>query len=105
MYMLNTLGRLAMHMTVIGALAGSPVLQGVAQPGAFPRDGAGLLPVQRSRLSLQQAIEIATERVNGRVVRADTVMLDGRAVHEILIIRDDGLVRTVHVDAETGDVL
>ncbi len=82
----------------------------LAQPGLqpenlFPGDGAEFVQVQDGGVSLQQAIEIASERVRGRVVRADTVNRDGRSIHEILIIRDDGLVRTVLVDPVTGAVL
>jgi uncharacterized protein (TIGR02266 family) len=44
-------------------------------------------------------------RVQGRVVRAETVNQGGRRVHEIRILGDDGRVRTVRVDAETGAVL
>lgn len=101
MITLRALGRLAIPLAAAGLFAVVPGLPATAQPG----DAAGLLPVQRARVSLQQAIAIATERVSGRVVRADTVNREGRVVHEVLIIQDDGLVRTVRVDAETGNVL
>lgn len=94
----------------VAAVAAALLVSGLAAPPVAsaqrgPADAAGLAPAQRSRVSLQQAITIATRRIKGRVVRADTIMLNGRPVHEILIIRDDGLVRTIRVDAETGAVL
>lgn len=55
-------------------------------------------------LSLQQAIQIATSRYQGRVVRADTVMRGGRVVYEIRILGDDNLVRTVRIDAQSGEL-
>ena len=63
---------------------------------------AGVL--QGGRVSLQDAVSIATSRVPGRVVRAETVDRNGRRVHEVLIRNDEGVVRTVRVDAESGTV-
>lgn len=104
--MLKGLRQIPLRIAVIAILAAANGAPAVAQPGALPGDAAGLLPAQRVRgVSLQQAIAIATDRVSGRVVRADTINREGRVVHEILIINDDGLVRTVHVDAATGNVL
>ena len=59
------------------------------------RDGAAV--------SLQRAVEIATERYPGTVVRANTISRDGRTLHEIRILAN-GRVRTVLVDAQTGDI-
>jgi uncharacterized membrane protein YkoI len=61
-------------------------------------------PLQRGGLSLRQAIEIATQRYGGQVVRADTTIRNGRQVHEIRILGDDGVVRTVRIDAQSGEL-
>lgn len=62
-------------------------------------------PLQRGGgMSLQQAIQIAQSRYQGRVVRADTMMRNGRVVHEIRILGDDGRVRTVQIDAQSGEL-
>jgi uncharacterized membrane protein YkoI len=58
-----------------------------------------------SQISLQQAIQIATSRYPGRVVRAETRTENGRAVHEIRILGADNVVRTVRIDAQGGGVL
>jgi uncharacterized membrane protein YkoI len=58
--------------------------------------------VQRGAVSLQEAVTMATRQVPGRVARAETVTRNGRAVHEVVIIQEDGLVRTVRIDAESG---
>lgn len=55
---------------------------------------------QRGGVSLDEAIEIAKRRQSGRVVRAVTIMRNGRRVHEVRILGDDGRVRTVYIDAE-----
>lgn len=59
---------------------------------------------QRGSISLQQATEMARRQHQGRVVRAETVARGGRLVHEIRILGDDGRVRTVRIDAETGQM-
>jgi uncharacterized membrane protein YkoI len=61
--------------------------------------------MQRGGVSLAQATAMALNRYRGRVVRAETVQMGDRAVHEIRILGDDGRVRTVRVDAQTGNFL
>ena len=56
-------------------------------------------------VSLRQAIAIVLSRYPGRVVRAQTKSRGDRAVYEIRIISDRGHVRTVQVDAKTGQFL
>jgi uncharacterized membrane protein YkoI len=61
--------------------------------------------VQRGAISLQQATAMATGRYQGRVVRAETASRGDRVVHEIRILGEDGRVRTVRIDAQTGQFL
>ena len=59
--------------------------------------------VQPPRVSLQEAVSIATQGRPGRVVRAVTVD-DGRT-HEVrILLEEGGRVVTVRVDAQTGRV-
>jgi uncharacterized membrane protein YkoI len=64
-----------------------------------------LFPTQRGGVSLAQATSMAQGRYQGRVVRAETVQVGDRLVHEIRILGDDGRVRTVRIDAQTGSFL
>jgi uncharacterized membrane protein YkoI len=65
-----------------------------------------LAPAQRGGgVSLQQATAMAQMRYPGTVVRAETVQSGDRVVHEIRILGDDGRVRTVRIDAQTGAFL
>jgi uncharacterized membrane protein YkoI len=64
-----------------------------------------LFPSQRGGVSLAQATSMAQGRYQGRVVRAETVQIGDRMVHEIRILGDDGRVRTVRIDAQTGSFL
>ncbi|HVY64872.1 MAG TPA: PepSY domain-containing protein [Gammaproteobacteria bacterium] len=60
---------------------------------------------QRGGISLSQATAMALARNPGRVVRAETVHMGDRTVHEIRILGNDGRVRTVRIDAQTGSFL
>ena len=72
----------------------------------FAAQRDSLFPAQREGgISLAQATAIAQSRFQGRVVRAETVQLGNRLVHEIRILGEDGRVRTVRIDAQTGSFL
>jgi uncharacterized membrane protein YkoI len=61
-----------------------------------------LRPAARGALTLQQAVAIAMRRYDGRVVRAETKIINGRRVYEIRMIDSAGRVRTIRIDAQTG---
>jgi uncharacterized membrane protein YkoI len=99
------------------AVAVAAVLSAAAPPTTASAQrrlgaGSGFAPdrapdtriAQRGSLSLAQATAIAQGRFQGRVVRAETVQEGGRTVHVIRILGDDGRVRTVRVDAESGAI-
>ena len=81
---------------------------GAARPQAAPfgiwpdDDSASAQTVQQRGVTLQQAIAMAQQRYQGKVVRAETKSQNGRRVHEIRILGDDGRVRTVRYDADDG---
>ncbi len=65
-----------------------------------------LFPSQREGVSLAQATAMAQSRFRGRVVRAETVRVGDRLVHEIRILGEDGrTVRSFRIDAQTGAFL
>jgi hypothetical protein len=78
--------------------------ESAAEPLA-PAQRDQLFPTQRGGVSLPQATSMALARYPGRVVKADTIQLGDRLVHEIRILGDDGRVRTVRIDAQTGSFL
>lgn len=53
-------------------------------------------------VSLDQAISTAERRHKARVVRASTEVSDGRRVHVLRLLSDEGRVWTVRIDAATG---
>jgi uncharacterized membrane protein YkoI len=75
------------------------------EPSA-PAQQDGFVPAQRGGgVSLQQATAMARRQFPGQVVKAETVRVGDRLVHEIRILGEDGRVRNVRIDAETGAVL
>jgi uncharacterized membrane protein YkoI len=63
--------------------------------------GAAALSEQ---VSLDQAVRMVRERSGGRVLRAETQRQNGRTVHRIRVLSDDGRVRNYSVDAQTGRI-
>jgi uncharacterized membrane protein YkoI len=57
----------------------------------------------QSGMSLGQAVAMVQARYNAKSVRASTIDMNGRSVHEIRLRSADGSrVWTVHVDAASG---
>jgi uncharacterized membrane protein YkoI len=92
-------------LTAYGFLLGLALILSLPGAAFAQRGGAELLP-SPTVVTLQEAVEIATQRRPGRVVRAVTVDVGGgRRMHEIRILLDEGgRVVTVRVDAQTGRV-
>jgi uncharacterized membrane protein YkoI len=96
-------GRLAVLAGLALLAAGAALGQPPAPPDPVDAfGGASLRTVQQRGISLSQAAEIAQRRFGGRVVRATTRVVNGRRVHEIRILVE-GRVRTVLIDAQTGE--
>ncbi|MDJ0739261.1 MAG: hypothetical protein QNJ91_06065 [Gammaproteobacteria bacterium] len=54
------------------------------------------------RKSLDEAVSDARDRYNGRVLSAETQRRNGRESHRIRILTDDGRVKRLNIDAESG---
>jgi uncharacterized membrane protein YkoI len=101
---------LAVALLALGTSAGArprPASEGEpAVETASPAQRDQLAPMQRGGgVSLAQASSMAQSRYQGRVVRAETVQMGDRRVHEIRILGEDGRVYIVRIDAETGAFL
>ena len=95
----------AVLAALLGAGGGALAQQ---RPALFQVDGEApvkAFAAQRGGISLSQATAMAQGRYQGRVVRAETVMIGDRVAHEIRILGNDGRVRTVRVDAQTGSFM
>lgn len=53
-------------------------------------------------ISLDEAVNRAERRYGARVIRAETRESNGRRIHQLRLLSDDGRVWTVRIDAATG---
>jgi uncharacterized membrane protein YkoI len=59
----------------------------------------------RDGTSLDGAVQRWRERIGGRVLSAETRREEDRSIHHIRIITDQGRVRRLRIDADTGRVI
>lgn len=59
----------------------------------------------RPNVSLDSAVENIRNRKGGRVLSADSVRREGRDVHRIKILTDEGRVRNLYMDPQTGTLI
>jgi uncharacterized membrane protein YkoI len=55
-------------------------------------------------ISMDQAVRMAERQYNARAVRAEPVTRGGRTYYQIRLLNSEGTVRTVSVDAVTGQM-
>lgn len=58
--------------------------------------------VEKDSVTLSQAIERARKSFPGRLLHGETELRGKRSVHVVVIMNDDGLVKTLRYDANTG---
>lgn len=83
------------------SLAGWPFAAAQADP---PRARGDDRPRAEPGLSLDAAVARVERQYRARAVRAEQDRRDGRVVYRIRLLRDDGRVFDVTVDAATGAV-
>ncbi len=59
---------------------------------------------RHGRLSLNDATDLVQKRTGGRVLAAQEIREQGRALYRIKVLTRQGEVRVVLVDAETGSM-
>gem|GEM_PF-1189727 len=60
---------------------------------------------QAASISSSQAAEAVQSRFGGRVLNVDRRERDGRAIYRVKVLQDNGRIRTVLVDANSGRIL
>ena len=73
--------------------SGPPAPVSLAEPSGWAR-------VLKDGVSLDEAVSIVRKRYGGRVINDN-----GRKVHVIKILSDEGRVREVRVDADSGNLM
>ncbi len=58
-----------------------------------------------SKVSIDQAIKTASQKVPGTVVEAELEKKHGKTIWEVEVLGADGKVTEVHIDAATGTVI
>lgn len=84
-------------------LATLPTLSTAQAAGHAPREHAPkAIVLAQSEVSLDAAVAMVRQRYGGKVISAKTVGKPGNRVHVIKVLSDEGRVRTVRVDAQSG---
>lgn len=63
-----------------------------------------VMPSYNQRISLQQAMQIAIQRVPGQVIHYGMDMENGTLVYEIFIMTPQNRIYEVEVNAKTGTI-
>ncbi len=58
-----------------------------------------------AKVTIEQAIKTASEKIPGTVVEAEIEKKHGKTVWEVEVLGADGNVTEVHIDAATGSVI
>lgn len=61
--------------------------------------------VKEAKVTIDQAIKTASEKVPGTVVEAELEKKHGKTVWEVEVLGADGTITEVHIDAATGVVI
>ncbi len=59
----------------------------------------------KAKVTIDEAIKIATEKVPGKVVEAELEKKHDTLVWEVEVVTEENKVLEVHIDAESGDVI
>ncbi len=79
------------------------ILVGVLCTVLFCVSGAALGQSSKDlKYSLDDAVKMVRNKIDGEVVRAETRKKSGHVIHRIRVITRDGRVRTFEIDARTG---
>lgn len=60
---------------------------------------------QNAKITIDQAIKSATERVPGKVIEAELEKKHDRTVWEVEVVSADNKIAEVHVDAMSGSII
>ena len=70
------------------------------------RERAATMSLQgKSLIDMSRAIDLATARVAGDVLKVELENEDGRFVYEVKVLATDGRVREIKLDAQDGSLI
>ena len=101
--------RFGIGITVFALLVGiSLIATGPAwsdKKGKHEEEGNVADLAKEAKVTVDQAIKTATEKVQGTVVEAELEKKHDKTIWEVEIVGADGKVSEVHIDAATGAVI
>lgn len=101
--------RFGIGITVFALLVGiSLIATGPAwsdKKGKHEEEGNVADMAKEAKVTVDQAIKTATEKVQGTVVEAELEKKHDKTIWEVEIVGADGKVSEVHIDAATGAVI
>lgn len=101
--------RFGIGITVFALLVGiSLIATGPAwsdKKGKHEEEGNVAEMAKEAKVTVDQAIKTATEKVPGTVVEAELEKKHDKTIWEVEIVGADGKVSEVHIDAATGAVI
>jgi uncharacterized membrane protein YkoI len=95
--MLNHKNWLAAGGLIILLAAGAVVTEALGFPG-----GPVHVAQANGGISLDEAVSRVRRQTQGKILSAETVRSDGRSVHRIKVLTQDGRVERLLIDAQNG---
>jgi uncharacterized membrane protein YkoI len=101
--------KFTLSATVVAVLVGTGlILTGPAwsdKKGKHEEEGDVAEMAKEAKVTVDQALKTATEKVQGTVVEAELEKKHDKTIWEVEIVGADGKVSEVHIDAATGAVI
>lgn len=100
--------QIAMSALFVGALclAATPAWSDKGKKGKEKEEDCNVAElVKDAKVTIDQAIKTAVEKVPGTAVEAEIEKKHDKTVWEVEILEADGKMTEVHIDAATGDVI
>ncbi|MGE3155029.1 MAG: PepSY domain-containing protein [Nitrospiraceae bacterium] len=60
---------------------------------------------ETAKVTIDQAVKTASEKVPGKVIEAELEKKHGKTVWEVEIMTDDKMIKEIHIDADSGEVI
>jgi uncharacterized membrane protein YkoI len=92
-------------LALTGLLAFSLLLGSGTTAWSDDKEGKITDLVKDAKVTAEQAIKTAMEKVPGTVVEAELEKKHGKTVWEVEVLGADGKITEVHIDAATGTVI
>ncbi|MDH4088711.1 MAG: PepSY domain-containing protein [Nitrospira sp.] len=97
-------GSLATVFCVMAVLV-NPVWSDEKGKGKKDEAKAAIEMAAAAKVTIDQAIQTASDKVSGKVIEAELEKHSGKLVWEVEVVTTDNKVMEVHIDAETGAVI